>query len=233
MLFMLVVFRLYKQFEDMKTQKSLLILAFLAIAMAVQAQEERDWEQQRIQTLFTRNPVRNSGGYGAVTNKFTTIDGRYANMVEMYGGWYINHWFLLGLSGAAVTNNIPVPAQYSAAPGQDLSYMYGQFGLKTEYVLSSHRTFHVAFNLMTGAGFTTQYDRYYYRENSNYGNLPYNTDWFFVAEPGVQLEVNVFRWMRFSPGYSYRAVYGSNAEGLRDESLSGNTFNLTLKFGRF
>lgn len=218
----------------MKTHKIILALILSLTFLGAMAQEEVDWEQARIQTLFSRNPVRNSGGYGALTNKFTTLDGRYANMVEMYGGWYINHWFLLGLSGAAVTNNIPVPAQYSALPGEELSYMYGQFGLKTEYVVSSNRKFHLVFNLMTGAGFTTQYDRYYYRENSrNYGNVPRSDDWFFVAEPGVHLEVNVFRWMRFSPGYSYRAVYGSNAEGLRDESLSGNTLNLTLKFGKF
>lgn len=203
---------------------------------AAQAQDENEyynWDRDRIQTLFSRNPVRNSGGYGALTNKFTTIDGQFANMVEMYGGWYINHWFMLGLSGAAVTNDIRVPSQYSALQGEDLSYMYGQFGLKTEYVVGSNRTFHVVFNLMTGAGFTTQYDRYNYYEPASHRNVPYNTDWFFVAEPGVHLEVNVFRWMRFSPGYSYRAVYGSSAEGLRDESIGGNTFNLTLKFGKF
>lgn len=215
--------------------KNLAVFAlFLTFSLSVFAQDVEDWDTNRIHTLFNSNPVRSSGGYGAITNKFTSINGQYANLVEMYGGWFINHRFMLGLSGAAVTNDLPVPAEYAAVPGENLSYMYGQFGLKTEYVLGSNRTFHVVFDLMTGAGFTTQYDRYYYREyNGGHRNMPCNDDWFFVAEPGVQLEVNVFKWMRFAPGYSYRAVYGSNADGLSDSKLSGNNFNLTLKFGKF
>ncbi|HEY5690690.1 MAG TPA: hypothetical protein VIS49_04455 [Cyclobacteriaceae bacterium] len=66
--------------------------------------------REEIHTVFKKNPVRSSGGYGAISNKFTSIGGQYANLVEMYGGWYVNHKFLLGLSGSATTNNIPVPA---------------------------------------------------------------------------------------------------------------------------
>lgn len=189
---------------------------------------------EEIHTVFRRNPVRSSGGYGAISNKFTSIGGQYANLVEMYGGWYVNHKFLLGLSGSTTTNNIPVPAAYTALPGEDLSYEYGQFGLITEYVFGSNRTFHLVFNMVTGAGFTVQYYRYDFREPSNgYRDLAFDENWFFVAEPGVQLEINVFKWMRFSPGYSYRAVYGSSAAGLSDKDLSGSSVNMTLKFGKF
>lgn len=206
-------------------------LLILASFSAFAQDEPRDNDE--INTLFPQHSLRSSGGYGAISNKFTRINGHYANIVEMYGGWYINHRFLLGVSGSAVTNDLPVPAQYSAIPGQNLSYMYGQFGLATEYALASNKTFHLVFNLMAGPGFTLQYDRYYYREGSGYRNTPMDENWFFVTEPGVQLEVNVFKWMRFSPGYSYRAVYGSDAAGLRDKDLSGSSFNATLKFGKF
>ncbi|MCO5273179.1 MAG: hypothetical protein M9954_16080 [Cyclobacteriaceae bacterium] len=191
-------------------------------------------QEGEIQTLFRKNPVRASGGYGAIANKFTTINGRYANLVEVYGGWYVNHWFMLGLSGGATTNNLPVPPGHSAIAGEDLSYEYGQFGLATEYVLGSRKAIHLVFNLMTGAGFTLQYDRFNFREapyRHNY--LPMDENWFFVAEPGVQLEINMFRWMRFSPGYSYRAVYGSEAAGLTDNGLSGSSVNLRFMFGKF
>lgn len=213
------------------------ILVFLVIGFVATESFGQNKNEDRggeIQTLFSNNPVRSSGGYGAITNKFTTINGEYANMVEIYGGWYVNQRFLLGLSGSATTNNIPVPAQFSVLPGEDLSYEYVQFGLATEYVIGSNRTFHLVFHLMTGAGLTVQYDRYGYRE-SNYRNrnMPMDENFFFVAEPGVQLEMNVFKWMRFSPGYSYRSVYGSDAAGLSDKDLSGSSYNLTLKFGKF
>ncbi len=212
--------------------KTISILTFLIISafapIRTQAQDNGE-----IQTIFKSNPVRSSGGYGALTNKFTTINGEYANLVEIYGGWYINHRFMIGLSGGATTNDLPVPSQFSAIPGENLSYEYGQFGLATEYVLGSNRTFHLVFQLMTGAGFTLQYDRNNYRESYSRSGVALDENWFFVAEPGVQLEVNIFKWMRFSPGYSYRTVYGSNAPGLRDKDISGSSLNLTLKFGKF
>jgi hypothetical protein len=60
-----------------------------------------------------------------------------------------------------------------------------------------------------------------------------DTNWFFVAEPGVQLEVNVFKWMRFSPGISYRAAFGSDGLGMKDSDISNISYNATLKFGKF
>lgn len=187
---------------------------------------------QEIQTLFKKG--YSSGGYGAITNKFTTINGEYANLSGVYGGWYVNHRFMLGLGAAATTNNIRVPLEFSADPSRNLSYEYGQFGMMTEYVIGSNRRVHVAFDLFSGAGFTMQYPRYDWRNDNNYqGDQVFDENWFFVAEPGVQLELNLFKWMRFSPGISYRATFGSDGDGLSDTSLSNVSYNATLKFGKF
>lgn len=211
----------------------LFLLAIVSFAFIPSSAQSQDNDEE-IKTLFKRDPIRASGGYGAISNKLTTLDGHFANMVEMYGGWYVNHRFLIGASASATTNNIPVPAAEVALPGTDLSYEYGQVGLMTEYVLGSNRTFHVVFNMTTGAGFTVQYDRYHYQELSRqYRDMALDENWFFVVEPGVQVEMNVFKWMRFSPGYSYRSVYGSKANGLSDKDLSGSSLNFTLKFGKF
>jgi hypothetical protein len=190
----------------------------------------------QIQTVF-RSGSGSVGGFGALSNKFTKINGQYANMAELYGGVYINHRFLLGVGGAAVTNDLPVPEEFSTIPGRKLSYEYGQCGLVTEYVLGSDKAFHLVFHLFSGAGFTVQYDRKNWDEDDFHDN--FNTkdkcdeNWFFVAEPGVQLEINLLRWMRFSPGVTYRAAYGSDARGLSDRDISDFSYNATLKFGRF
>ena len=155
---------------------------------------------QEIKSLLGNGSIHTSGGYGALTNKFTKIGGHYANMAGVYGGWYVNHKFMIGVSGAAVTNDIPVPAKYSAIPFENLSYEYGQCGLMTEYVLGSNRAFHVGFQLFSGAGFTTQYNRNegdYHNDDAFNNAKARDTNWFFVAEPGVNVEVNVFKWMRF------------------------------------
>jgi len=189
---------------------------------------------QEIQTVFKGGRVT---GYGAISNKSTTINGEYANLVEVYGGVYLNKRIFLGLGGSGVTNNISVPPQYSVDPNRSLSYQYGQFGLVTEYVWGSDKAVHLVFQLFTGAGFTVQYDRYSW-DDDGYDYFDDDIDsqdenWFFVAEPGVQLEVNMFRWMRFSPGVSYRTARGSESAGLADSDLSDWSYNVTFKFGKF
>jgi len=217
-----------KRTKAMKAKSKLSVLiVFFLIATSVCAQESN-----HVQTVFSGSKA--SGGYGALNNKFTNIGGDYANLVEVYGGWYINHKFLLGIGAGATTNNIPVPLEYSVDPLRNMSYEYGQVGLVTEYVFGSNKTFHFAFNLFSGAGFTLQYERYgWHNLDYNNGDNDYDENWFFVAEPGVQVEINLLKWMRFSPGISYRAAFGSDAPGLSDNALSDISYNATLKFGKF
>lgn len=55
-----------------------------------------------------------------------------------------------------------------------------------------------------------QYNRnYLYGYDYDYPNAIHDENWFMSEEPGAQLEINLFRWMRFSPGISYRKTYGS------------------------
>lgn len=217
--------------KTMNSMKNSIRIGILACLLAsVQFAHGQDYQ---IKTLF--NGSVQSGGYGAVTNKFTTMNGKFSNIVELYGGWYVNHKLLVGLEAASLTSNLPVPAEYSVAPAYSMSYQYGQFGLMLEYALWSDKAIHVVFQAMAGPGFTVQYRRFSWDEDywDSFNDYPHDSNWFFVTEPGVQLEMNLLRWMRLSPGVSYRAVYKSQAAGLSDSDLSGTSFNVTLKFGKF
>ena len=190
---------------------------------------------QEVQTLF--GSPRPSGGYAALSNKFTTINGQYANIAEVYGGWFIKKRFLLGLGAAASTNNLEVPLQFSTEPSRKMSWQYGQLGLMTEYVFGSNRVVHLNLTLFSGAGFTVQYERHDWQDwdDHDYDNDDINHDenFFYVLEPGAQLELNVFKWMRLSPGISYRKTFGSEGIGLKDSDISDWSYNVSLKFGKF
>jgi hypothetical protein len=190
---------------------------------------------QENQTIFKNTAVRYSGGYAAISNKFTTINGEFANMPGIYGGWFVNRKFMIGFGAAATSNYIPVPGIAQNFPANKMTYQYGQVGLMTEYVLASTKMMHFSFNLLTGTGFTLQYDR---KETDDRDwdfddHREEDPNFFFVMEPGVQVEFNVLKWMRFSPGVSYRKAFGSNGNGLSDGDLSNISYNLTLKFGAF
>lgn len=210
-------------------KKHLHCLIMLSLLLAGQ-----NLSAQTVETLFKTNGETHSGAYGAVSNKFTTIGGQFANMPELYGGWFINKKFLLGLEGAATTNFIPVPTSFSESPSSRMSYQYVQFGLLTEYVAMSDKKVHFTANLLTGSGLTLQYQREG-RFDDRFDDLEYvgNPNFFFLMEPGVQVELNLLKWMRFSPGISYRKTFGSNARGLSDKDLSNLSYNITFKFGKF
>ena len=219
---------------------TIMMVSFILLTTTSVFAQESDpveWGQKKdnsIETVF-RGGATSVRGYGALTNKFSSIRGDYANLVGAYGGVFINHKFMIGVGGAAMTNRLNVPMEYSTDPLRDLNYEYGQFGLVTEYVIGSNKAFHVAFNLFSGAGFTLQNDRDEW-DDDEYDwddKETRDTNWFFVAEPGVQFEINVFKWMRFSPGISYRAAFGSDGLGMRDSDISNISYNATLKFGRF
>jgi hypothetical protein len=218
----------------MKSLCTITLLFALFSANLVNAQESSTENgSYKINTLFTPGKIA-VGGFGAITNKFTYIDGHFANLTGLYGGVYLNHNVLIGASAAALTNDIRVPVEHSAAPFENLSYMYGQVGGYAEYVLASNKAVHLAFNVFTGAGFTLQYKRSW-QDGPHEFDWDYNEDqdWFFVAEPGVTVEFNVFKWMRFSPGVSYRAAFNSDGRGLGDRALSNISYNLSMKFGKF
>lgn len=205
-------------------KKIVVFLCVLVSCISTEAQSEK------MQTLFNGNQV-SSGGYGAVSSRFTTIRGKYTHMAGVYGGWYVNNRFMVGLGAAASTNNIRVPEEFSMNTNKDMTWQYGQFGLMTEYVVASDKAAHLVFQLFAGAGFTLQYDRNNWHHD-DYRDV-YDQNWFTVVEPGVQVELNLLKWMRFSPGVSYRASFGSDGLGLSDKDLRGVSYHATLKFGKW
>jgi hypothetical protein len=209
--------------------KKISIIAFLALIISTSA------DAQEVQTLF--GSPRTSGAYAALSNKFTTIRGEYANLAEVYGGWFIKRRFLLGIGAAASTNNLKVPYAYSTDATKNMSWQYGQFGLQTEYVFGSNRVVHLNFTLFSGAGFTVQYERKDWDDwdDQDFDNddLDHDENFFYVLEPGAQLELNIFKWMRLSPGVSYRKTFGSDGIGMSDSDLSDWSYNISLKFGKF
>ncbi|CAG4998082.1 hypothetical protein DYBT9275_01922 [Dyadobacter sp. CECT 9275] len=214
----------------MKTKLSKLILGCgLLMAFTSYGQEN--------QTLFVNKGIQHSGGYAAISNKFTTINGEFANMPGIYGGWFINRKFMLGIGAAATTNYIPVPDQAINFPEAKMTYQYGQFGLMTEYVIASTKKVHFTVNLLTGSGFTMQYDRRDVEHWDDWDHFDWDDQedpkFFFLMEPGAQVEFNLFKWMRFSPGVSYRRAFGAKGNGLSDADLSNISYNVTLKFGAF
>lgn len=187
---------------------------------------------EEVKTIFKN--TKGSGGYVALGNKLTSIHGSFANMPEIYGGWFIGKKFLIGVGGGSTTNYIPVDVTESANPNQRMSYLYSQFGLVNEWVIASNSPIHPVFHVFNGAGFTLQYHRPHLEDfdNPHYSEDIDDVKWYYICEPAIQVELNLLKWLRVSPGISYRFAFDNEKRAL-DDQVSGPSVSLGMKFGKF
>lgn len=166
------------------------------------------------QETLVSGPIR-SGGFGAPVVKFSETLDRFALLIGGRGGWIINESFVVGGGGYGLTN------QYNLAVDA-LEMGYG--GIDLEYVNRPNELVHISLNVLLGGGGARFYPG---------TSLAYWESGFWVAEPGVNLELNVAPVFRMGFGASYRAVDGLAIPGLSNASLSGWSGNLQFKFGKF
>ncbi|MHB8852874.1 MAG: hypothetical protein ACYC6P_05925 [Ignavibacteriaceae bacterium] len=172
-----------------------------------------------------------SGGFGAPTVKFTLIDGLGAVLVGGYGGWLINHSFLIGVGGYGLANAITYHGygvQLALYPNlnfpfheNDIRFGYG--GLVLEYIGNHSKLVHSSFSILIGAGnINSGYNSNYLSENN-----------FFVVEPELNLEFNITTFFRINSGIGYRFISGIKSGYYSDVNLNAPELSLNLKFGKF
>lgn len=179
------------------------------------------------------------GGFGGPVVKLTTIRGEIGSLVGGYGGWLIGHQLLLGGGGYGLVNDIRADAsaeQRYTIDQRPLFVEFGYGGLVLEYVAAPSRVVHFSVMTLLGAGSAT------YRENrlddwnfDSHGHSRIDRmDALFVAEPQVNIELNMTDWFRITLGGSYRFVSGLNdLTGLSNTDLSGPAGSVAFKFGSF
>lgn len=205
-------------------KKLFVILGIMLLSVSVFAQEEETLLEGKI----------DHGGFGGPMVKFSTIKNDFALLVGGYGGWLINHTFLIGGGGYGLSTRINASpsAQNKYGEGEQLKLMFGYGGGVLEYVNRSNRLIHYSVSTLIGAGGVTYTERNQYNyDDGNEHKGP--TDAVFVLEPAANIELNVASFFRINAGASYRMVSGVNLEGLKNSDLSGPSMNLALKFGVF
>jgi hypothetical protein len=216
----------------MKRLVSLLALSvftFSILTLSASAQQQ--------ETLFS-SPVEH-GGFGGVVTKMTPIRGEMAAMFGGYGGWLIGHQFMIGGGGYGLVSNVRASAEAEQAYSLNNKPLYVDFGyggLMLEYIIEPTRLLHVNVQTLIGGGSVN------YRENvyedlfdDDAGDHRFgNGDAVFVAEPAVNVELNVTDWFRVAAGASYRYVSSVSAiRGIENKDLSDVSGQLALKFGSF
>ena len=208
------------------------VFTLLLIAFMVQisfAQEDNAEIKDDINTVFTKENFRFTGGYLAPDFKVGDVHEDISVLAGIKLGFTFNDKFSIGLAGYNLVNNSNFYTEANELARINLGYG----GLSVEYSMFSNKIIHFTIPVVVAAGSITLYednnnDNYYF----NYFD-EYESSTALVVEPGVNIEVNLFKFLRVDLGASYRLVSGTDLVNLTDEDLSDLSFNATLKFGIF
>jgi hypothetical protein len=205
-----------------------------AIALASNALEA----QQPTETLI-QGPVDNGFVFGP-DFKFTDVNGDFANLAGAYGGWILNRKLLLGGGAYTLTNG-----------SNSAEMTYG--GAVVEYFVNPSSLVNLSFRGLAGGGSATVGGLLVGHEPSppGFGRGPVNemrrrsgsgypdgefydevtrSSSFFVAEPELNLMLNISQKFRLSVGGGYRFIGGA---GSLNERLDGFTASAALKLSFF
>jgi hypothetical protein len=190
------------------------------------------------QTLLSSSGEYSNGGFGAPVLKYTTLNDQGSLIVGGRGGWIINHSLIIGGGFYGLASQVSVDVTDGDIILKDadkLHLMYG--GFEVEYIFSPLSMLHVSVYTLLGMGNVSY--RYINQENFD-NNLDtyhmdgsFEGDQFFIAEPAINVELNVTTFFHLALGASYRFTSGAEYQTITDSNISGFNGMLTFKFGKF
>jgi hypothetical protein len=215
----------------MKKSLLLLITIFFVVSAFSQNRDENPQGSQDLHTLMGRNNT--VGGYFNLNMHYTEIEERDAFMFGIKGGMIMGRLITLGLSGTVFFND----TYYNEVQNVHYSISGAYGGVFFEPIVMPKLPVHVAFPIMVGAGGLAIVNVNKDRDWGDKRNVD-ATDAFMIIEPGIEVELNVTRFFRFSIGTHYRYTTGVDIEGIDycdipSDIFQGFSGGVSFKFGRF
>ena len=200
-------------------KKTILTSLVILIGISLFSQTNDD----EIKTIFNNGRTKH-GAYGGLSINYSQIDGKDAFLVGARGAWLIDHSIGIGIAGYGFINDIHTNDGFIDA---DLDLVGGYGGLLIEPIIMAKSPVHISLPIIIGAGGIT------YTDNFGWDNNNYDSDAFFVIEPGIEIEFNLIKFMRIATGVYYRHTSNIELEGVDNDVLNGFSTGITLKFGKF
>jgi hypothetical protein len=187
----------------------LILIAGFAIANTASA--------QAVETVFRNGGPKVRGAYGVVAQKFSSIDGQFANWLGGFGGVMFENGVMIGAGAFALLNGQSIDIENDRDTYRTLTYT----GLMAERTFQSAKAIHITANLLVGVAFIGEQNRL-----PGGGTYSISSRGAFVTEPTLNVEVNLTQWFRTGVGVGYRWVADKG-------SYSAPSATFSLKFGKF
>ena len=204
-----------------------LLTITLVMLLSISGFSQEDYKE--IKTLFSRGKLSH-GAYAGFSVNYTQIDDKDGLLIGARAAWIIDHGLAIGFVGQGFANDIYFDDIIEGETHVGLAGGYG--GLLIEPIIFPNFPVHISVPILIGAGGVSYIDDYYY--NDQYGHYDsYDTDAFFVVEPGIELELNLVKFIRLGAGAYYRHTSDIHLINTDKDVLNGFSTGISLKFGKF
>ncbi len=204
---------------------SLLTVSIYSFSQVLEDEPAGKRKDDEIKTLIEKSD--DIGGYGGLSVLYSQIDAKDAFIFGARGGLIMGHIFTLGIAGTGFIND----SHLDNILDRNVSLAGGYGGMFFEPIIFPKFPVHISVPVLIGIGgvaYTSvevrEWDNDYFVEDS---------ETFLVLEPGLEMEMNLTQFFRFSMGAYYR--YTSEIELLNTDKdvLNGFSFGVNFKFGKF
>ncbi len=195
-------------------------------------------EKSDIKTLA--GSMNHSGGFGAVSFRYSDFRDESMVMAGFRGGWIVNRTLGIGFEGHGV---IPTSRYEDIDDSRDVVLVGGYGGMFLELIFFSNQVIHVTFPVSAGAGWLGYTEHW----ENDFTNPPFtpgdslfhrrdqliDDDTFWYIEPGANLELNISRNFRMCFGVSKRFTQDFLLVNTNNNAFDKPNYYVTLKFGKF
>ena len=206
-------------------------MVFLGIATT------KGYSQDTMRTLFHVHKINSCGFYVAPEFQYGQLKTQFTTFGGMSGMMIFNRTFGIGITGAMSMDRGFSPTGVSPL------YLHSRFGgLKLEYTINPNSPVHITIPLVIGGGFAQMdsgrlaaprlRDSLGRREPLSLNRNDMRN--FFIIQPGVQIETNLFRTVKLYAGANYRFAFaGAGGMNIPTNTMQGFSANVGLKIGLF
>jgi len=217
----------------MKNVHLIIVLLFVSLHATnpTFAQKNRDNE---IKTIFGNKDVK-KGGFGSISLSFQPkMFGRQVFFTGFRGGTIINHWMSFGLGGYSLTSSVKRDIGWSTQNPRSLSLYMTYGGLYFEPTIFPKFPLHLSFPFLLGGGAAVYIDEtYFWDPGIGFSYKREDSDMFLVLEPGINIELNFIKNIRFGFGAQYRWVNDLVMTETDKQAFNGINYSFSMKIGRF
>lgn len=209
------------------------ILLFCAAAYAEESAEgEPSVSKRKAPAVLISGTDLTLSGYGGVYSRYSEVGETEGWFAGGRAGLIVNDNFSFGAAGMGLVT----PSSREEISGHEYSGLYdtvefGYGGFLAEYYINpkSLVNFQVGV-LVGGGGLVFSYDT---EDDDDDDDNTYGNDKIFVAEPELNVFVNLTRFCRLGVGVSYRYVTGIGSEEIENADFNGPAASAMVQFGWF